>query len=103
MKRTFYEKCYNSLKKVPKGKITTYKDLASSVNSKAVRAVGTAMKRNKNAPKVPCHRVVRSDGTIGEYAFGKLKKIALLKKEGIEIEGGKIKNLKKYLYKFKSR
>ena len=102
MKRSFYDRCYSSLKKVPKGYVTTYKALAESIHSKAVRAVGTAMKRNKNAPKVPCHRVVRSDGTIGEYAFGKLKKIALLKKEGIEIERGKVKNLKKYLHKFKS-
>lgn len=101
MKRTFQEKCYASLKKIPKGKITTYKDLASSINSKAVRAVGTAMKRNKNAPEVPCHRVIKSDGSVGEYAFGATKKIALLKKEGIEIENGKVKNLKKYLYKFK--
>jgi methylated-DNA-[protein]-cysteine S-methyltransferase len=101
MNRTFYERCYQALKKIPKGKVTTYKDLASILDSRAVRAVGTAMKKNKNAPEVPCHRVIKSDGSVGEYAFGASKKIALLKKEGVEIENGKVKNLKKYLYKFK--
>ncbi len=100
MKKTFSEKCYELLIKVPKGKITTYKILAEKLKTKAYRAVGNAMNKNKNAPKIPCHRVVNSNGKIGGYAFGIKKKISLLKKEGIEIKKNKIKDLNRYLYKF---
>ena len=83
--------CWNLLKQIPKGKVTTYKAIAEALCSKAYRRVGQAMKRNKNAPQIPCHRVIASDGNIGGYAFGVDKKIALLKKEGIKIVNGKIK------------
>lgn len=101
--QTFTEKCYSFLKKVPKGKVTTYADLARALKSKAYRAVGNAMNKNQNAPIVPCHRVVRSNGEIGGYAGGPRKKIALLTKEGVKIQGGKVKDLNRYLYRFKSR
>jgi methylated-DNA-[protein]-cysteine S-methyltransferase len=96
---SFTEDCYNILKKVPKGKVTTYKEIARALNTKAYRAVGTAMNKNPYAPKVPCHRVINSDGNLGGFAEGLKKKIRMLKNEGIEIIDGKI-NLKKYLYKF---
>jgi len=99
MKPSFSERCYKLLKKVPKGKVTTYKELAKALKTKAYRAVGNAMNKNPFAPKVPCHRVVKSNGEPGGFASGTKKKIQLLKKEGIEIKQGKI-NLKKYLYKF---
>jgi methylated-DNA-[protein]-cysteine S-methyltransferase len=98
--KSFSERCYEVLKKVPKGKVTTYKEIAHALNSKAYRAVGTAMNKNPYAPKVPCHRVVNSDGKIGKYAWGTNKKIKMLKEEGVEIKNNKI-NLKKYLHKFK--
>lgn len=97
--QTFYEKIYSQLRKVPKGKVTTYKALAKSVNSKAYRAVGTAMNKNPYAPKVACHRVINSDGRIGGFASGTKNKIAMLKAEGVEIINGKI-DLKKYGFKF---
>ena len=97
MKKSFNERCYKILKKVPIGKVTTYKALAHALNSKAYRVVGNAMKKNPRAPGVPCHRVINSDGSIGGFAGGTKKKIQLLKKEGIEIKKGKI-DLKKYLY-----
>ena len=100
----FKEKCYSILKKVPKGKVTTYKELANALNTKAYRAVGMAMKSNPNAPIIPCHRVVCYDGRIGGYLGNEKenikKKINLLKGEGIEINNNKI-NLDKYLYKLK--
>ncbi len=96
---SFYEKCYKILRKVPPGKVTTYKDIAKCLNSKAYRAVGTAMNKNPYAPSVPCHRVINSDGKVGNFASGQGKKIIMLKKEGIEIKNGKI-NLKKFGYKF---
>ena len=97
--KSFNERCYSVLKKVPKGKVTTYGGIAKALKSKAYRAVGNAMKKNPHAPGVPCHRVISSDGSIGGCASGTKKKISMLEKEGIEIEKGKI-DLKKYLYKF---
>jgi len=98
---TFYDKCYKVLKKVPKGKITTYKDLAKALKTKAYRAVGSAMNKNPYAPGVPCHRVISSNGSIGGFASGPKKKIAMLKKEGIKVVNGKVVDYKKFLYKFK--
>ncbi len=98
--KDFYEKCYKILKKVPKGKVTTYKDIARALHSKAYRAVGTAMNKNPYAPKVPCHRVVNSDGRVGNFASGQIKKIKMLCNEGVEIKNGKI-DLKKFGWKFK--
>ena len=101
MKNTsFYEKCYQLLKKIPHRKVTTYKAIAHALNTKAYRAVGQAMKHNQNSPMVPCHRVVCSDGKIGGYAHGVQKKIDLLKKEGIIVENARV-NLNKYLYSFR--
>ena len=96
----FNEHCYQILKKVPKGKVTTYKEIARFLKTKAYRAVGNAMNKNPYAPKVPCHRVVKSDGSIGGFASGIKKKIFMLRKEGVEIKKGKI-NLNKYLYKLR--
>lgn len=100
----FQEKVYKLCEKVPKGKVTTYKILAEKLGVKAYRAVGQVLRCNPYAPKVPCHRVVKSDGSIGGFA-GSLnpdskevkKKIRMLKKEGIKIENNKIKNFKKVL------
>ena len=106
MSTEFSKKIYNQLKKVPKGKVTTYKELAQSLGSKAYQAVGTAMKNNPDAPHVPCHRVVSANGSIGGFKGHKTgraidEKIVLLRSEGIEVEGGKIKNFEKVLHKFK--
>ncbi len=98
--KSFSERCYQILKKVPKGKVTTYKEIAKALKSKAYRAVGNAMNKNPYAPNIPCHRVVNSDGSVGGFASGKKKKISMLKREGIKIVKEKI-NLKKYLYNFK--
>ena len=100
-KHSFYERCYALLKRIPEGKITTYGEMAKALNSKAWRAVGSAMAKNQHPIVIPCHRVIRSDGRIGEYALGKNKKIALLKKEGIEIKNGRINNLSQFMYEFK--
>src|SRR3989338_2212763 len=98
----FSNKVWQLTKKIPKGKITTYKIVAKKLNSNAYRAVGQALKKNPNAPEVPCHRVVASDGSI--YGYKGIKnnkeKINLLKKEGIKIKGKKIINFKEHLYKF---
>ena len=95
----FNDKCYKILKKVPIGKVVSYKQIARQLNSKAYRAVGNAMNKNKNK-QVHCHRVVRNDGRIGGFNKGIKEKIRLLKKEGVEVINNKVE-LKKHGYVFK--
>jgi len=93
--KDFDKKVWAALKLIPCGRITTYKEIAKYLGRpKAARAVGNACGRNPNAPSVPCHRVVKSDGRIGGYAGGVKKKINLLKKERIEIIKDRIKIFK---------
>ena len=106
-RKTFNQKIYSLLKKVPKGKVTTYKALANALGTKAYRAVGQAMSCNPYAPIVPCHRVVKSDGSIGGF-LGNInlnskevrRKIKMLRKEGIETKGNKILNFDKITFEF---
>ena len=96
----FDKKLYAALKQVPRGRVTTYKELARAVHSRAYRAVGQAMGRNPFAPKVPCHRVVRSDGSLGGYSGGLKRKVAILKREGVKISGGRVSDFKSKFYRF---
>ena len=91
---SFYQKVYELCKLVPKGKITTYKLLAEKLGTKSYRAVGQALKRNPYQT-VPCHRVIRSDGSLGGFQ-GKTdstRKKLLLENEGIKIEKNRVKYL----------
>lgn len=97
---TFNEKCYTLLRQIPKGKVTTYKEMAKALGTNAWRAVGTALSQNPDLITTPCHRVVRTDGSVGDYALGRKKKIELLKSEGIEISNGNVQNFDKYFYTF---
>jgi len=99
--KSFNERCYEVLMKVPKRRLTTYKEIARAIGTKAYRAVGTAMNKNPYSPKVPCHRVVNSNGEIGGFAFGVDKKIKMLKAEGVFIKNGKIADFEKVFYRFK--
>lgn len=83
MKKTFSEKVYAVVRAIPKGKTMTYADVAKKVGSPgASRAVGSLMAKNFDTA-IPCHRVIRSDGNIGNYNRGGEKaKRALLIKEG---------------------
>ena len=99
---SFNEKCYELLKLIPEGKVTTYREMARALNSRAWRAVGSAMAKNKNLYVIPCHRVVRSDGSIGEYALGTNKKAEILTSEGVAVVNGKIKNLDDFMHNFSS-
>jgi methylated-DNA-[protein]-cysteine S-methyltransferase len=98
--RSFAERCYELLREIPAGKVTTYKEIARALGTKAFRAVGTAMNKNPLAPKVPCHRVVPSNGTLGGYAFGSRKKKLLLESEGISFDKDKIVNFNAVFYSF---
>lgn len=100
-RHSFQEKVLLKTKLIPKGKVTTYKLIAKACgNSNAARAAGNALNSNPFPIKVPCHRVVKSDESIGEYAFGVKKKKILLEGEGIEFtKNGKIIDFRKKLFK----
>ena len=84
----FQNKVWKEIKKIPKGKVTTYKNIAKKIGfPKASRAVANACGKNPYAPLIPCHRVIKSDFTIGGYSRkgGIKQKIKLLIKEKINI------------------
>jgi methylated-DNA-[protein]-cysteine S-methyltransferase len=98
------------LAEVPEGKVTTYGDLAKELarrdsrwSPNASRAVGTTMKNNPCAPQIPCHRVIKSDGSVGSFRGGAEgavdEKIRMLREEGIEVVDDKI-DLIKLRHKF---
>ena len=97
---SFNERCYALLSQIPAGKVTTYREMARALNTRAWRAVGTAMAKNNNLIRVPCHRVVRSDGAVGQYALGADKKAALLSGEGVDVANGKVKDLNRFMHRF---
>jgi len=81
----FQIKVWNYLRKIPKGKVKTYMDVAKAIGKPlAVRAVANAIGKNPYPPKIPCHRVIRSDGSLGGYSGKggiKTKKILLIKEK----------------------
>jgi AraC family transcriptional regulator of adaptative response/methylated-DNA-[protein]-cysteine methyltransferase len=80
---TFAEAVYAVVSRIPKGQTRTYTEVARLAGSpRAFRAVGNILNKNRSVT-VPCHRVIRSDGGIGGFAWGSAKKKALLKKEGV--------------------
>ena len=84
----FQLKVWTYLRKIPRGRVKTYSQVAKAIGKPlAVRAVANAIGKNPYAPKIPCHRVIRSDGSLGGYSGkGGLKtKRFLLKKEGIRL------------------
>lgn len=85
---------YLELLKVPEGKVTTYKELAKAVKCNSARAIGQALRKNPFAPEVPCHRVVRTDLTLGGFSGGVSnktveKKMKLLRDEGVALKESK--------------
>lgn len=81
---SFQKLVYDYIRKIPAGETMTYKQVAAGIGRpRAYRAVGNALNKNPFAPEVPCHRVVKSDGSLGGFASGSSKKKSLLKKEGV--------------------
>jgi AraC family transcriptional regulator, regulatory protein of adaptative response / methylated-DNA-[protein]-cysteine methyltransferase len=79
----FQEAVWQELRRIPVGETRSYADIAAAVGKpKAVRAAGSANGANNVAVLIPCHRVVRSDGSLGGYAYGLERKAELLKREG---------------------
>ncbi len=102
MPTPFQQQVWDAIAKIPKGEVTTYGEIADYLGTKAVRAVGTAVGKNPYAPEVPCHRVVLSNGKIGNYSGegGVSRKIALLKAESVEVREGKIVGFEERLFRF---
>jgi len=81
----FQEACWKALREIPPGETRSYADIAAAAgNPRAVRAAGSANARNNVAVLIPCHRVIRSDGDLGGYAYGLDIKRELLKREGMK-------------------
>ena len=88
---------------MPKGRVTTYKALAQAMDTKAYQAIGQVMRINPFAPRVPCHRVVASDGSIGGFMGERTgekvqKKIKILRKEGVKVKDGKVVDFEKTFF-----
>jgi len=101
-----WKETYDLVAQVPEGMVTTYGEVARALGDVvASRFVGLAMSRNDDIVRVPCRRVVQSDGHLGGYTGGgPRKKAALLRREGIGISNGKVKNLDRVLFKdFRTR
>jgi|SRR3989338_4637545 len=104
---SFNEKVWNSTKKIPEGKISTYKLIAEKLGVKSYRAVGRALRCNPYSPAVPCHRIVKSDGSIGGFKGSSnpnskeiKEKIKLLEKEGIRIKNNIIVDFENVVFRF---
>lgn len=104
MVTAFQKRVYDLCKKIPKGKISTYGALSKALKA-SPQAVGQALRANPFAPRIPCHRVVASDGKIGGFngrTKGKAitKKARLLKKEGVRVMRGRVVGFAKLVHKF---
>ena len=88
---------YNIVARIPEGKVTTYGDIARALgHPRASRVIGRILNNNPNPIVTPCHRVIKSDGNIGGYAFGKVRKKELLENEGLSFIGDRTEELEKY-------
>lgn len=102
----FQQRVYDATMEVPRGRVTTYGELARLLECGSSRAIGQALKRNPFAPHVPCHRVVKSDGSVGGFG-GTLRgpeierKIRLLEQEGVLLDSeGKVRP--ELIYRFQA-
>ena len=86
MPTAFQQRVYQIVKTIPKGDVRSYRWVAAKLgNPNLARAVGQALKRNPWMVTVPCHRVIKSDGSLGGFAWGLRKKRELLRKERVVV------------------
>ncbi len=101
----FRERVYSVVRAIPKGKVTTYGEIAAVLNTRGFQAIGQALRCNPYSPLVPCHRVVKSDGSLGGFKGKKEgkeieEKTKLLEGEGVRIDQGHI-NPHKFMFWFR--
>lgn len=95
------QEVYDLLSKIPPGKISTYGDIAKALgHPKAARAIGRIIANNPNPISVPCHRVVKSNGEIGGYAYGEQRKREILEMEGIKFQKRIVENFEEQRLSF---
>ena len=102
-KINFRERVYALCRRIPRGRVTTYRELGHALGIKGYRAIGQALRCNPHAPRVPCHRVVCYDGHIGGFKGARegkeiKEKIKLLEGEGVKVRNG-VADLKLYFFK----
>ncbi|MBU4201021.1 MAG: MGMT family protein [Verrucomicrobia bacterium] len=95
MPTSFQQLVYAATRTIPRGRVATYKLLADHIGCRSCRAVGQALKRNPDAPRVPCHRVIASDGTLGGFqgrcaGAALRRKTYLLAAEGVRFSHGRL-------------
>ncbi|MFO7822092.1 MAG: MGMT family protein [Lentisphaeria bacterium] len=91
----FQQRVYAAVRRIPRGRVTTYKALVEYLGCGSCQAVGQALRHNSHAPVVPCHRVIASDLTIGGFAGRRsgpevARKLRLLATEGVEFRNGRL-------------
>lgn len=92
---------YVFLSKIPPGKVSTYGDIAKALgHPKAARAIGRIIANNPNPISIPCHRVVKSNGEIGGFAYGEQRKREILEKEGIRFQNRIVENFEEQRLSF---
>lgn len=101
----FQKRVWKITRSIPKGRISTYKEVAFALGTNAFRAVGNALRCNPDAPATPCHRVVASDGSLGGYngEMNSGKKVELLRSEGVRVIEGRVVDFATKYYSFKAR
>jgi len=92
-------KVFKLLRKIPEGKITTYKEIGLKLNLNP-RKVGRILSENEDLENIKCYKVVKSDGKVGGYKLGIKEKIKRLEKEGIKVENGKIVDFERRVLRF---
>lgn len=98
---SFEEQVYRLVATLPRGKVATYASIARALGRPhAARAVGNAMAKNTHFHTVKCFKVIKSTGELGGYSRKGYTKEHFLRKEGIEVKGGRVRNLERYLYAF---
>ncbi len=93
------EQVFRLVQKIPKGKITTYKEIGSKLGLNP-REVGRILSKNEDLRRIKCYKVVGTNREIGGYRLGETEKIRKLRREGIKIKKGKIVNFKEKVIKF---
>lgn len=95
----FEKEVFEKVRQIPRGRAATYREVARAIaRENAARAVGNALAKNPFPIIIPCHRVIKSDLSLGGFSRGKKMKKKLLESEGVEFEGDKVKS--KFLFTF---
>ena len=100
MNQSHLRNLQNLLLKIPKGKVTTYKEVAHAMRTKGYRYIGQLLNKNPEPDKYPCYKVVQSNGDLGGFGLGCKDKIRRLKEDSIVIRNGKVVDFDSAFFKF---